>query len=345
MKKINFLHSLQLYRAIAVLFVVFHHIVDAIKQYHTKEFVILNFIGDLGKYGVDYFFILSGFIISYTTLFRINEENGVQKYLKNRIIRIYAPYLPVSIGLLILFAIFSNLSNSNTDVSLFSSLTLLPYGRPALSVAWTLIFEMVFYVFYAIRFYGRRTFRITLFIWIGIIILSNIIFSKSTLNSNGLLSVLTSFYNLEFFLGMLLAYLYSKKIIFNKTMINSIALFFCLFFLYLKWDEDILPYSFSSNFVFSIFVGLIIYSTVFFYKIKLHSKNVLMLIGNASYSIYLTHNNIQTLLIRFFPKIEMGLRVFLMIIVSFIISCFIGYVYSIIFEVKITNYLKKKLIK
>ena len=69
-----------------------------------------------------------------------------------------------------------------------------------------------------------------------------------------------------------------------------------------------------------------------------------MIIGNASYSIYLVHNNLQALIARFFPKIHIEYRVVLIVFISLIGSCILGYIYYLIFEKKLTNIFKEKLI-
>lgn len=337
----RYLDSLQIFRAIAVLFVIIRHNVAAINYYHTSEFKFLNFLGDVGRYGVDFFFVLSGFIIAYTVKFKLEAPKGLNKYLKNRIIRIYVPYLPASIGLLILYNIFPNFSNSNREISTITSLTLLPDGRPALSVAWTLTFEIIFYIFYSLRFFGEKIFKIVLFFWFGLILFINAFFQDLVvLNNYPWLKVLGSLYNIEFFLGILLAYLFinNKKVKKELVILLSIVFFGC--FLYVL-ASNFRYYYFLPNLLFSIFVGLIIYFTIFYKEMKLSSKNIFMIMGNASYSIYLVHNNMQSLLIRFFPEICIELRIFLMLVLTIIISCVLGYIYSNIFEVRVTKYVKK----
>lgn len=342
-KKIIYLDSLQIYRAIAVLLVIIHHNVASIKNYHSDEFELLNFIGDIGKYGVDFFFILSGFIIAYTTKFKLHKLNGFKDYLKSRIIRIYVPYLPIGIALLLLYNLFPSFSNSGRDISTVTSLTLLPDGKPALSVAWTLTFEIIFYIFYSLRFFGKKIFRIVLFSWLGIILFSQMfLYDSIWLNDNAWVKTLTSLYNIEFFIGILLAYLFYENKRINKNIVVLLSIVFCFGFLYVM-GSDLKYYHFLSNTIFSVFVALAVYYTIFYTKTKLSSKNILMIIGNASYSIYLTHNNVQALLVRFFPKIGIELRVFLMLISALLICCLIGYIYSRIFEVRLTKFIKKML--
>ena len=104
-------------------------------------------------------------------------------------------------------------------------------------------------------------------------------------------------------------------------------------------------FDFLPNLMFSLFVLFMMYFTVTHKKISLGSKNLFMIIGNASYSIYLVHNNLQALIVRFFLKIHLEFRVVLIVFISLICSCILGYIYYFIFEKKLTNIFKNKLIK
>ena len=145
--KVKYLDSLQVYRGLAALFVVIHHNTASIRYYHDFDSSILNFIGQIGKYGVDFFFVLSGFIISYTSISKVNEKGTLGKYIKNRFLRIYVPYLPIGVFVYLIYMFLPSISNANREISALTSFTLIPHGKPALSVAWTLTFELLFYIF------------------------------------------------------------------------------------------------------------------------------------------------------------------------------------------------------
>jgi exopolysaccharide production protein ExoZ len=68
--KNRYLNSLQIFRGIAALMVVVHHTVGSLKYYHNIKNSFLDGIGMFGKFGVDFFFILSGFIISYSVYYK-----------------------------------------------------------------------------------------------------------------------------------------------------------------------------------------------------------------------------------------------------------------------------------
>ena len=85
---------LQVFRGIASLLVVIHHTYASFAHYHHLDNKIWHFIAGVGKLGVDFFFVLSGFIIAYTTYQFRDQTSYLKKYAFNRVIRIYIPYWP-----------------------------------------------------------------------------------------------------------------------------------------------------------------------------------------------------------------------------------------------------------
>ena len=103
--KSKYLDVLQIFRGIAAIMVVLHYAIGSIKYNHKVEYPILNYIGSIGKFGVDFFFLISGFIISYAAFYKYSEPNAFSNYLKNKLIRIYTTYLPIGMFMLIAFTL------------------------------------------------------------------------------------------------------------------------------------------------------------------------------------------------------------------------------------------------
>ncbi len=94
-------------RAIAVLSVVVHH---AAKYDQNISVGPLQHTLVEGAHGVDLFFVISGFVLSYPTLARLHGGNNasfdVARYLAHRFIRILPPYyFAVGLGCLVLYAV------------------------------------------------------------------------------------------------------------------------------------------------------------------------------------------------------------------------------------------------
>ena len=108
----------------------------------------MPFVGivDLGLVGVDLFFVLSGFIIMHVT-----ARRGISclAFARARFRRIYLPYWPLGLAAAVMTYGIPYMG-SGVFRGWFASITLLPFGYPALNVAWTLQHEIVFYGFVAL---------------------------------------------------------------------------------------------------------------------------------------------------------------------------------------------------
>ena len=166
MKNQSFLPSLQVFRGIAALMVVFHHLWNQISFFFAIHNVALDQLAADGQYGVDFFFVLSGFIICYSNYNKAQVRSASGEYLRNRILRIYLPYLPLSFLMLLSYRIFPSLSQGDRDISVVKSIFLLPVpGFTALAVARTLVYEIFFYTVFITFFFSTRLFYGLLLLW------------------------------------------------------------------------------------------------------------------------------------------------------------------------------------
>lgn len=322
------LDIIQVFRGLAALFVVIHHIVPSLSYFQNVEYPFLNYLASLGKYGVDFFFILSGFIIHYSNAFKKN--NNVGKFIRNRIIRIYVPYLPVGIALYFLYQLLPTLSKGDREISTITSFTLFPDGNPALAVAWTLSFEMFFYLIYTLCIINKNVWNVSITLWSATILLVNYM---GVHFDSPFLQMVFSYYNLEFLLGYLFSLLIIKRWNFTKNAVIFVILFLFAIFtvsMYLKF----VPYVFFTNCIFALFAFFLLYYYLTFRTVQLSKGNLLMIIGNSSYSLYLVHGPLHGFIERFLP-ISSNLSVFLIYIALVTIICIVaGYVYYFVFEKK-----------
>ena len=146
--------------------------------HHAKQSVD-HFVGDMGArpmltngyLGVDFFFVLSGFIIAFASHRLADRGGGIREYARARVMRIYIPYLPVGVAIFLLYLVLPSLSEGGRSPGALTSFTLVPSNSPpALSVAWTLVHEMIFYAIYALRFVHRALFRGVFALWVASIL-------------------------------------------------------------------------------------------------------------------------------------------------------------------------------
>jgi peptidoglycan/LPS O-acetylase OafA/YrhL len=158
--------SLQAGRGIAAILVVLFHLglIIADTKYFGIPWVATPF--RFGDAGVEFFFVLSGFIIMSAHATDISRPSRLVPYLQRRIIRIYPPYWIVFFLVFILALPFAatRATLPSDPATLAAALLLLPQdaavvggtGSPVLIVAWTLRYEILFYVFFGLLILDRR---------------------------------------------------------------------------------------------------------------------------------------------------------------------------------------------
>lgn len=140
-------------RGIAALLVLFLHASDytAVPQYF--DYLPLGGAFGWGWAGVDFFFVLSGFIIAYSAAPLVGRRDGLRHYLVQRFTRVYPIYWVVTLAMLagFVFLPVSRVGFETEPGTLFTSFTLLPSGSQVIvPVAWTLVYEVLFYLVYAL---------------------------------------------------------------------------------------------------------------------------------------------------------------------------------------------------
>jgi peptidoglycan/LPS O-acetylase OafA/YrhL len=105
-----------------------------------------------GYFGVDIFFVVSGFIVCYIS------EVDAHRFFLRRVFRVVPLYWAGTLGIFCIAALFPQLVPSTSPKLryLAESLFFVPYARPAggvypvLFLGWTLQYEMFFYVLFAV---------------------------------------------------------------------------------------------------------------------------------------------------------------------------------------------------
>lgn len=207
--------NIQFLRFIAAMMVVLYHTSSYVPDNPSMAHGLFRLGEAIGFAGVDVFFVISGFIMAYTTFDQSGGHNGAD-FAKRRLARIYSGHWPFFALTVLVFswARPAHFSESNLLASFF--LWPQPLNRTLLEITWTLSFELYFYLLFALMVWlvpCRR--RMAACAWIAAFLLLLNVFRHFVQNSFGPQNLylmpfaeyfLSSPFVLEFFAGALLAY-------------------------------------------------------------------------------------------------------------------------------------------
>ena len=335
--------EIQYLRGIACLLVVFTH----------YPFPYINLFN--GSIGVDIFFIISGFIISKSV---DNYFRNPNKFIINRLMRIYPLWLILCFISFILLLIFSPFEKKH----LFESLILSPlfigeyistYSEPIIFSGWSLKYEVFFYLLMFVFLKFSKNSNLLKVRICSILILTGVIglFIDSP---NTHLDMLFSSFYLLFAAGIILQlkydYLKSKLKFNNLHLFLSSVLIIAVIFL-----NDDQGYSFLGNakeFVNVYNIGVfrrffvwgipsILMFIVFIFS-DFRNNKVLLFFGKISYSLYLIHSLLKPFVSsnKFLKIMQISNEMSYMI--AIIISIILSYFSQIYIEQNFSNYLKSK---
>lgn len=240
-----------------------------------------------GHAGVDFFFQLSGFIMLYVHWDQAGKAGRVWRFLILRAIRIYPIYWCALAATLALYWVYpptpANMwAPATVDAKmLLDSVLLWDPAHPIVGPAWTLTHEVVFYLFFSLYFLvGRALFALLSLAWLGAIVAQ----------WQGFIAwphpVLLRLIVGEFFLGMLAAVIvrcWQPRRVSGWWVVLAIA--FCMVFARAEILGAIDPYKWWAipSFVLLVAGGL-------YDRASTRPQDpALLLVGDASYAIYLIH--------------------------------------------------------
>lgn len=293
----NKIYSLQVFRGLAALMVLLAHSnIMLNKSLFSGAFIP-------GYIGVDFFFVLSGFIIMLTC----KKEIGTGKiyhYTMKRVLRVFPAYViytalaffisyiyEQATGTRLIYWIYVNFQNFIQSISLY------PFSSdktrlPILPVAWTLTHEMLFYAAFATVFFVRKNYVLLLIplAWVGLIVFYP---SLGINGKNFLVDVFFSSRNIEFIIGCLMAYYANHHLNWKVSLISLLA---GIGLIIIAWTNTLSGHSIttlSDWATYGIPFAMIIFGATRLERF-IHNKEgslfrFFVYLGDASYSIYLVH--------------------------------------------------------
>lgn len=289
----NKLQNIQALRGVAVLAVVFFHLVLIERKYGGVDTLLPDWL-KFGMFGVDLFFVISGFVMVTVTRGKFQKIREALTFLYHRVSRIYPLYWVYTTLALIIFLVQPTWVNSSqgNQVNILASYLLLPDELlPLVQVGWTLIHEMYFYLvfFVILLLMPEKYLPISTLLWGAVIVF----FGRST----GTPTYNLAFHPLtiEFLIGCLLAWHYHNFVIqkISGTTLVGIAslgmLTAILGYVYYESLTASPPEGWQRLFYYGIPAAVIVFCITHAERNGTILPNALIKSGNASYSIYLSH--------------------------------------------------------
>lgn len=286
----NNLLSIQYLRAIAVIAVLFAHL-HAVEAKLGQTIIFGNWALN-GFFGVDIFFVISGFIMVWITRKQKPSIAAIPKFWILRIFRIYPLWILICGAIYIVWlyqpdwVYKSHASNPN----ILKSLLLLPdKDLPLHAVGWTLIHELWFYMIFSLfLLFPRKYLIILLSLWASVLVFFAIIGFKS---SNPNIALITSPLGLEFIIGAFIAL--NIKLL-KKINSRTLIIVAGIGFLIAIANSNQNPSSFFASEIqrvlwYSIPSALLLIGIFNSEAEGIKPNKTMTNIGNWSYAIYLIH--------------------------------------------------------
>lgn len=297
-------------RAIASLAVVYSHAVLQVPAYQS----ILH---DAGGFGVDIFFVISGFIMVYIA----RPNDTPVRFMSNRIRRVVPLYwfftLLMAAILLVAPSLFK--STSFDLVIILKSLFFIPHYSqadptmiwPVVAPGWSLVFEMYFYLLFAASLVFPRAWRL----WIISFCITGIFVVATMLPAQG---AVAGFFRdtivFEFVLGIALAAAYLR----GFKLPSSVA------YLLLLGGFALLLFDLPADrfFKYGIPALMIVTGTVY---CTIPNNRFMVLLGDSSYALYLVHIFTLGVCRKLFPPfLGDGMMAAILFVILSIIACVIS---------------------
>jgi len=268
------IHNIQAVRFFAALSVAFLH--AAIHYFNVDGFILAPLLApfrEFGIVGVDVFFVVSGFIMWHTTHGKDTHPLSALEFFVRRAGRIFINYWPWLIISLLVVHFWQGKDIS--EYNYWTSITLLSgSGTRAVPVSWTLTFELMFYLGFAVcLLLPRKLSLATVVVW-GVV--SLVVVSPS---------IWLSPFVAQFSLGVALCAFIGRFGAPPLTLSLGVAVLalFCGTWFYTSGDHLVRALCFGP------FGAGIIAAAIRLEEKGIVASKALVFAGNASYALYLCH--------------------------------------------------------
>jgi peptidoglycan/LPS O-acetylase OafA/YrhL len=254
-----------------------------------------------GNLGVDFFFVLSGFIILQAHQQDLDQPSHLKRYAVRRATRIfpiYWVYVSACIaGMAVVGSQHLELNSAADWLAVYSLVRVTDVALP-LAQAWTLFHEVVFYTAFALFIWNRRIGLLVFGVWLAAL-LGWFYYPPNATQSFA--DTVLGAYNLNFFIGML-----AQRLAQHAKAWQGVALLLggtALFAATWAWNtvQGTLP---VVKLAYALAFGAMVAGAAALERLgRLVLPAALGFIGDASYSIYLLHIHVQNYALRALMKV------------------------------------------
>ena len=341
--------SVQRLRGIAVLMVFFVHLEDMAKHFPGWESVNSLYALRLGYSAPDLFFVISGFIMAYITFSR---PFNARIWAISRVFRIYPMYILFSalvVGLWLYNPAMTMGSGKQSWTSVLLSFAGFPQaGLPLLFVGWTIEHEIVFYViiFLTALYLGHEKLP-----WVmcafSVTALLNWLMRES-LHIDVWDFHLSSPYMIEFTLGVLLHRWWGRLLSLGCVKPAFVAVAAATLGIFLSESGDVAHVPMTRVFTFGIAYASLLLAALNYEQRQTDAgewtttRDWLVMFGDASYSIYLSHSFVLASFGKLFPLVGNDAVVQrLLILVAALVALAFGFTTHAVIERRVIDLGKK----
>ncbi|GAB4331245.1 MAG: acyltransferase [Leptolyngbyaceae cyanobacterium] len=347
--------SIQVLRGLAAVLVIHSHAIGHQMKLNNGEAWQRQFfhLASFGAVGVDIFFVISGFIITLVAR-KFVREHGCQDFFAKRLLRILPIYWALTLVELI-HAFIRHPERSPLSTTI-KSIILLPifdqenFIFPIISLGWTLSFELYFYLVVALfLLLKRKNFIVQLIAFMGSLVGIGLFVPEI---SNPLFRFMTNPIIIEFLLGCLIGILYLSGLRLKPNVsygLLGIAILMFLGTIILgngdtsRAETILIDDKASIRLLLWGLPSAALVAGLLFLELnqRLQFNRQLILFGDASYSIYLTHYFALTAFTKFWYISRLPFPD-LFIILAITFATFLGTGFYLLVEKQLLHYLNCK---
>lgn len=294
---------IQLLRGVAAVLVVLTH--GRYQLLNTPSWPLAEQLLMPGALGVDLFFLISGFIMYYSTADSAGGPAEAARFLIKRFARVWPAYaiatlasIYVAYGFTDYFHVAANrLAFWHTLGMLPADPQHAPYFGLSLVVGWTLEFEMYFYLIFAASMLFKRLRWLVLVAWVVLTVLVlphaargfSLGVEGGPVYPIGYLSIVTNPFVLEFLAGVLIGWLYRQPWLRlpNRQLawhVLALGVTFALWAIYSRAVTTHGPGQYGWPLALMVLAMAVASKTV-----RIRVPALCLWLGSISYSLYLTH--------------------------------------------------------